>query len=40
MVLFWWCFVFQVYRSSSDDYVYYNKEYGRSVSVNGALDGQ
>ena len=31
--------VVQVYRSETDDYVYFNKEYGRSVSVSGALDG-
>ncbi len=28
----------QVYRESSEDYVYFDKEYGRKVDVNGVLE--
>ena len=30
----------QVYQSATNDYVYFNKEFGRSVSVSGALEGE
>ena len=31
---------YQVYQSATNDYVYFNKEFGRSVSVSGALEGE
>ena len=31
---------FQVYQSATNDYVYFSKEFGRSVSVSGALEGE
>ena len=30
----------QVYQSATNDFVYFNKEFGRSVSVSGALEGE
>ena len=30
----------QVYQSATNDYVYFSKEFGRSVSVSGALEGE
>ena len=32
--------VHQVYQSATNDYVYFSKEFGRSVSVSGALEGK
>ena len=29
----------QVYKSATDEYVFYDKEYKRSLSMNGAIEG-